>query len=140
MFKELVCPNVHVDENHLTHETTVSIKMAMQSLIIPSPGPIDINGPNAVANWTMFFQKFELYLTATQHNESPGSSSNSDIVKFRGRGCSTNDVVNEFQCYYSSKKNTTYERFKFSQRMWEASDKFDQFLTSFKILVWHYEF
>ncbi|KAJ8892259.1 hypothetical protein PR048_004839 [Dryococelus australis] len=44
------------------------------------------------------------------------------------------DVVSLFRRYCSPKRNTTYERFMFSQRKWEEGEKFDNFLTSLKTL------
>lgn len=132
--------------------------MATHQSIIPPPGPVDINGPNAAANWAMFYQKFELYLTATQQTTASEAVQVALLLSFVGEealrtyntfkfsgeeGNDRNkfkDVVKEFQRYCSPRKNTTYERFKFSQRVWEDGEKFEQFLTSLKILVRNCEF
>ncbi|KAJ8885548.1 hypothetical protein PR048_011746 [Dryococelus australis] len=49
--------------------------MVMGVPLLPPLGPVDINGPNAYANWDMFYQKFDLYLAAT------GQTSAADAVK-----------------------------------------------------------
>lgn len=130
--------------------------MASAGLLLPPPGPVDINGPNSAANWEIFYQKFQLYLTAT------GQTSAKDEVKcalllsligedalrtfntFKFSGESTSQsyatVVEALKNYCSPKKNTTYERFKFAQRKWEEGEKFDNFLTALKTLVRHCDY
>ncbi|KAJ8898371.1 hypothetical protein PR048_003731 [Dryococelus australis] len=110
--------------------------MATGVPLLPPPGPVDINGSNASANWD--FAKFDLYLTAA------GQTSAADAVKSTFLLSSTkekfSDVVALFRRYCSPKRKTTYERFMFSQRKWEEGVKFDNFLTSLKTLVHNCEF
>ncbi|KAJ8871504.1 hypothetical protein PR048_027826 [Dryococelus australis] len=89
--------------------------MAMVVPLLPPPGSVDTNGPNASANWDKFNQnaadavKSALLLSFV----GDGSLRTLDIFKFSGTKGSNkelfSEVVASFRCYCLPKRNTTYE-------------------------------
>ncbi|KAJ8890486.1 hypothetical protein PR048_009995 [Dryococelus australis] len=127
--------------------------MASLGMLLP-PSPVNINGPNASANWEMLYQKFQLYLLPMGQADSTDTVKCALLLsligedtlrmyntfKFSDDEVHNANVVAALRNYYTPKKNTAYKRFKFSQRKWEEEEMFDQFLTSLRMLVRHCEY
>ncbi|KAJ8893797.1 hypothetical protein PR048_006398 [Dryococelus australis] len=128
---------------YLKSHVLKTVDTGQSEMLLLPPDLVNINGPNASANWEMLYQKFQLYFVAT------GQANSTDEVKYAlllsligedtlcmyntfkfsgNEGHNSNkyaDVVAALRNYCTPKKNT-YKMFKFLQ-----------FLPSLKMLIRH---
>ncbi|KAJ8866681.1 hypothetical protein PR048_032542 [Dryococelus australis] len=130
--------------------------MASLEILLPPLGPVDINGPNASANWEMFYQKFQLYLVAFGQANSTDEVKCALLLSLRGEDalCTYNSLKfsndeghnsNKFANLVAAFRNYPIKtlptrRSNFHRENGKKGESFDQFLTSLKMLVRYCEY
>jgi hypothetical protein len=106
-------------------------------------GPLILEG-NLAKNWTIWLQRFKIFLTASNLESEKDERKIAILLHNLGEKCfeifnsfnldsssasNYDTVVGKFEAYFSPKKNLTVERHKFLTRKQNLDESFDSFCT-----------
>lgn len=113
-----------------------------------APGPLNLEG-NVSENWRRWIQQFKVYLCASEKDQKDEKLQCALLLHCAGEQAQelyntftfTQDeadkiesLIKKFEDYCTPKKNTTYERHVFNNRVQKPDETFDQFVTDLRIL------
>ncbi|CAL9686008.1 unnamed protein product [Knipowitschia caucasica] len=113
---------------------------------IRPPEELKLSG-NVNENWKSFRQSFELYLLAAGLDDADEKRKVALLLTVAGRGAldvfntfqfddedyGLNDVVTKFEDYCTPRRNETYERYVFRNRMQNENESIEQYVTDLRL-------
>lgn len=108
---------------------------------------------NASSNWSLFKQRFDNYLIASGNEEKKDKVKIAMLLSCIGDDGleiynnfvnhekeTIESVVEQFDAYFSPRKNVVYNRYKFFTRVQEENESIDHYVTALKSLAKHCDF